>query len=57
MRIAAVEETEDAPVGDGEDPTAKAMGEKGGAARAKSLAAQRRQEMAKRGAAKRRSKF
>lgn len=53
MRIATGEETEDAPVDDGKDPAAKAMGKKGGAARAKSLTAQRRQEIAKKGAAKR----
>lgn len=53
MRIATGEETEDAPVDDGKDPAAKAMGKKGGAARAKSLTAEQRQEIARKGAAKR----
>jgi hypothetical protein len=53
MRIATGEETEDAPVDDGKDPAAKAMGKRGGAARAKSLSAERRQEIARKGAAKR----
>jgi hypothetical protein len=53
MRIATGEETEDAPVDDGKDPAAKAMGKKGGAARAKSLTPEQRQEIARKGAAKR----
>ena len=53
MRIATGEETEDAAVDDGKDPAAKAMGKKGGAARAKSLTAEQRQEIARKGAAKR----
>jgi hypothetical protein len=53
MRIATGEETEEAPIDDGKDPAAKAMGKKGGAARAKSLTAEQRQEIAKKGAAKR----
>jgi hypothetical protein len=53
MRIATGEETEDSPVDDGKDPAAKAMGKKGGAARAKSLTAEQRQEIARKGAAKR----
>lgn len=53
MRIATGEETEDAQVDDGKDPAAKAMGKKGGAARAKSLTAEQRQEIARKGAAKR----
>jgi hypothetical protein len=53
MRIAVGEETEDAPIDDGKDPAAKAMGKKGGAARAKSLTPQQRQEIARKGAAKR----
>lgn len=53
MRIATGEEKEAAPVDDGKDPAAKAMGKKGGAARAKSLTAEQRQEIARKGAAKR----
>jgi hypothetical protein len=54
MRIATGEESEDlGPVDDGKDPAAKAMGKKGGAARAKALTAERRKEIARKGAAKR----
>jgi hypothetical protein len=53
MRIAIGEEAEDAPVDDGKDPAAKAMGKKGGAARAKALTQEQRQEIAKKAAAKR----
>ena len=54
MRIAVGDEPEDyGPVDDGKDPAAKAMGKKGGAARAKSLTAEQRQEIARKGAAKR----
>ena len=53
MRIAVGEETEDTPVDDGKDPAAQAMGKKGGAARAKSLTAEQRQEIAKKAAAAR----
>lgn len=54
MRIATGEEAEDlGPADDGKDPAAKAMGKKGGAARAKSLTAEQRQEIARKGAAKR----
>jgi len=54
MRIATGEEAEDlGPVDDGKDPAAKAMGKKGGTARAKSLTAEQRQEIARKGAAKR----
>lgn len=38
---------------DGKDPAAKALGAKGGAARAKSLSAKKRSEIAKKAAAKR----
>ena len=38
---------------DGKDPAAKALGAKGGAARAKSLSAAKRSEIAKKAAAKR----
>jgi len=53
MRIATGEETEDAPVDDGKDKAAQAMGKKGGAARAKNLTAEQRQEIARKAAAKR----
>jgi hypothetical protein len=57
MRIASGEEAEDlGPVDDGKDKAAQAMGRKGGAARAKSLTAEQRHEIAKKGAAKRWSK-
>jgi hypothetical protein len=38
---------------DGKDPAAKALGKKGGAARAKSMTPERRAEIAKKAAAKR----
>ncbi len=41
------------PESDGKDPNAKALGAKGGAARAKSLTAKKRSEIAKKAAAKR----
>lgn len=47
----AVGEIED--TGDGKDPAAKALGAKGGAARAKSLTAKKRSEIARKAAAKR----
>jgi len=53
MRIATGEETEDAPVDDGKDPNAKALGKKGGAARAKALTPEQRADIAKKAAAKR----
>jgi hypothetical protein len=53
MRIATGEETEDAPIDDGKDPAAKALGKKGGAARAKSMTPERRAEIARKAAAKR----
>jgi hypothetical protein len=46
-------EADDAPADDGKDPAAKALGAKGGAARAKSLTAAQRSEIAKKAAAKR----
>jgi hypothetical protein len=56
IRVVTEEEIEDEPVDDGKDPAAKAMGKKGGAARARSLTAEQRQEIARKGAAKRWSK-
>lgn len=52
MRIATGEDND--PVeDDGKDPAAKAMGKKGGAARAKSLSAEQRKEIAQIAAAAR----
>ena len=53
MQIATGEIDEDAPVDDGKDPAAKALGRKGGAARAKSMTPERRAEIARAAAAKR----
>ncbi len=53
MRIATGEETEILSADDGKDPAAKALGAKGGAARAKSMTPARRAEIAKKAAAKR----
>jgi hypothetical protein len=52
MRIATGEIEETIP-DDGKDPAAKALGKKGGAARAKSMTPERRAEIAKQAAAKR----
>jgi hypothetical protein len=49
MRIATGEET-DTVADDGKDPAAKALGKKGGAARAKSMTPERRSEIAKKAA-------
>jgi hypothetical protein len=46
-------EIEEAIVDDGKDPAAKALGKKGGAARAKAMTPERRSEIAKEAAAKR----
>jgi hypothetical protein len=46
-------EIEDTILDDGKDPAAKALGKKGGAARAKSMTPERRAEIAKKAAAKR----
>ncbi len=53
MRIATGEETDPLPADDGKDAAAKALGKKGGAARAKSLTSERRAEIAKKAAQKR----
>ena len=53
MRIATGEETETLAPDDGKDPNAKALGKKGGAARAKSMAPERRAQIAKKAAEKR----
>ena len=52
-RIATGEIEEGAPVDDGKNPAAKALGAKGGAARAKAMTPERRAEIAKAAAAKR----
>lgn len=49
----ATGEIDDEPVDDGKDPAAKALGKKGGAARAASMTPERRAEIAKVAAAKR----
>jgi hypothetical protein len=49
----ATGEIDDSPADDGKDPAAKALGKKGGAARAKSMTPERRAEIAKKAAAKR----
>ena len=46
-------EADDAAPDDGKDPAAKALGAKGGAARAKSMTPERRAEIARAAAAKR----
>jgi len=53
MRIATGEEVETLPTDDGKDPNAKALGAKGGAARAKAMSPERRGEIARKAAAKR----
>ena len=52
MRLTG-EIAEDAPVESDKDPAAVAMGKKGGKARAKSLSAEKRSEIARNAAAKR----
>ena len=53
MRIATGEVEEVAPVDDGKDPAAKALGAKGGKARAERMSPERRADIAKKAAAKR----
>lgn len=53
MRIATGEIDETAPVDDGKDPAAKALGAKGGKARARKLSPSQREELAKKAAATR----
>lgn len=53
MRIATGEVEEGAPVDDGKDPAAKALGAKGGRRRAETMSPARRAEIAKKAAAKR----
>ncbi len=49
-KIATGEIEESTPPDDGKDPAAKALGKKGGAARAKNLSPQQRSEIARKGA-------
>jgi hypothetical protein len=56
MRIATGDEPEDYGPEDTKDQAAKALGKKGGAARAAKLTAERREEIAKKAAATRWSK-
>lgn len=53
MRIATGEEVETLPTDDGKDPAAKALGRKGGAARAAKMTPERRAEIVKKAATKR----
>lgn len=53
MRIATGEEPETAPTDDGKDPAAKALGKKGGTARAASMTPEQRSEIAKKAADRR----
>jgi hypothetical protein len=53
----ATGEIEDTVVDDGKDPAAKALGAKGGKARAAKLSPERRKEIAKKAAAKRWAKL
>lgn len=53
MKIATGEEEEEFDGKDGKDPAAQAMGRKGGKARAESLSAKKRKEIAKKAAAQR----
>jgi hypothetical protein len=53
MRIATGEIDESTPSDDGKDPAAVALGRKGGRARADSLTAKKRSEIAKKAARKR----
>jgi len=53
MKILTGEIEESTEIDDGKDPAAKALGKKGGAARAKALTPERRREIAKKAAAKR----
>jgi hypothetical protein len=53
MRVLTGEAEDDIQVHDGKDPAAKALGAKGGAARAKAMTPERRAEIAKKAAAAR----
>jgi hypothetical protein len=53
MKVLTGEAEDGAPVDDGKDPAAKALGAKGGTARAKTMTPERRAEIARAAAAKR----
>jgi hypothetical protein len=53
MKVLTGEADDGGPPDDGKDPAAKALGAKGGAARAKAMTPEQRSEIAKRAAAKR----
>jgi hypothetical protein len=53
MRLATGEIEEGAPVDDGKDPAARALGAKGGKKRAENMTPERRAEIARKAAAKR----
>jgi hypothetical protein len=53
MRIATGEEQEDFPADDGKDKAAQSLGQRGGRARARSLSAKKRKEIARAAAAAR----
>jgi hypothetical protein len=53
MKVLTGEAEDTAPSDDGKDPAAKALGAKGGAARARAMTPERRSEIAKKAAAKR----
>ncbi len=53
MKVLTGEADDGAPVEDGKDPAAKALGAKGGAARAKSMTPERRRAIAQAAAVKR----
>jgi hypothetical protein len=53
MKVLTGETDDEAPVDDGKDPSAKALGAKGGAARAANMTAERRSEIARVAASKR----
>ena len=53
MKVLTGEADDVAPADDGKDPAAKALGAKGGAARAKAMTPERRAEIARAAAAKR----
>lgn len=53
MKVLTGEAEDNLPADDGKDPAAKALGAKGGAARAKSMTPERRTEIARKAAATR----
>ena len=53
MKVLTGEAEDTAPADDGKDPAAKALGSKGGKARAEAMTAERRSEIARKAAVKR----